>query len=80
VSTESKIYSGVHCLRCGTPIPVSGKVLHLKSQIEHGAVNVTQAFAARCKRCHHECVYIVSEVRTFGEEPKRILKARAAAS
>ena len=75
---ESKSYSGVHCLRCGTPIPVSGRVIHLKSQIEQGAVNVTQAFAARCKRCRNECVYIVSDVRTFNEEPKRIAKARAA--
>jgi D-ribose pyranose/furanose isomerase RbsD len=77
--TEWKSHSGVHCLRCGMPVPVSAKVIDLKSQIEHGAADVTHAFAVRCTRCHHECVYVVSDVRTFDEEAcTQIAKARAA--
>ena len=76
---ELKRYSGVVCLRCGKPIPVSAKVKRLKDQIEHGEVHVPQAFAARCKRCHSECVYVISDIRAFEEEPsKQTLKAQAA--
>ena len=68
---ESKRYSGVVCLRCGKPIAVSAKVTHLKDQVEHGEMHVAHAFAARCKRCHSECVYVISDIRTFDEEPHK---------
>jgi hypothetical protein len=64
-------YSGVVCKLCGRSFPVSAKVLHLRDQIEHGAENMTHAFAARCKRCKCESVYEITDVQIFEEETRK---------
>jgi hypothetical protein len=68
---ESKNYTGVVCLLCNRPFPVSAKVIYLKREIEQDAADVIHAFAARCDWCKCESVYVISDVQMFSEEPRR---------
>jgi hypothetical protein len=73
---ESKNHTGVVCLLCERPFPVSAKVIYLKREIEQDAADVIHAFAARCDWCKCESVYVISDVQIFSEEPRK--RARAA--
>jgi len=73
-----KSYRGVSCLRCGEPIPVSAKVASLQDEIESRETNAPHAFAARCKLCEYEDVYLISAVKNFDGVPRKRIRARAA--
>ena len=74
-----KSYPGVTCLRCREPIAVSAKVVRLLDEIENRETNMPYTFVARCKLCEYECLYVISDVRTFEGEPRKgLLKFRAA--
>jgi hypothetical protein len=68
---ESKNYIGVVCLLCERPFPVSAKVIYLKREIEQDAADVIHAFAARCDWCKCESVYVISDIQTFSEDPRK---------
>ena len=66
-----KTYSGVSCVWCGEPIPVSKRVVEIQDEIERGKTIVPYTFVARCKVCECESTYEVSSVQSFDGEPPR---------
>ena len=72
-------YSGVFCLRCGDPIPVSARVIAIQDEIAQGRTGVPYAFLARCRTCEYESVYEIGSVQSIDGEPRRrITRLRAA--
>jgi len=71
-------YAGVFCHRCREPIAVCAKVVGLLDEIENEQTNLPYTFVARCKLCEYECVYVISDVRTFEGEPRKGVRARSA--
>jgi hypothetical protein len=74
-----KTYSGVLCVQCGEPIPVSARVVSLQEEVMSKESYVPHAFNARCRSCEGENMYSVADVRVFEGEPrKRRSRARSA--
>jgi hypothetical protein len=65
---ESNSYSGVLCVRCGDPIPVSARVIRLQDEIEQGETNVPYTFLVRCR------LVAQSESDTCGKMAVRVRK------
>ena len=63
-------YRGVSCSRCGTPIPVSLKVLRKQDEVNNEEASVALTFTLRCRACEEESVYAVAEIHEFEGEPK----------
>jgi hypothetical protein len=51
---------GVICRNCGKPIRLSRAVVERQSNLNPDLV--TKVFSARCRKCHRESVYAVSEI------------------
>jgi len=74
-----KSYSGVCCIQCREPIPVSAKVVSLQDQVVSKENYVPHAFVVRCRSCECENMYSIADVEVFEGEPrKRRSKARSA--
>jgi hypothetical protein len=71
VTSEPVSYSGVSCVWCGEPIPVSAKIISLQGQIARGETGVPYAFVARCKMCEYESMYEIRNVQRFDGQPRR---------
>lgn len=79
IAEPLRTYHGVPCHRCGEAIAVSAKVVRLLDEVENREANQPYTFVARCKLCEYECLYVISEVRTFQGEPRKgFSRARAA--
>jgi hypothetical protein len=75
VTAESNTYPGVSCLRCGSLIPVSAKVVEIQDEIVRGKTGVPYAFLARCRMCEYESIYEIRGVQRFDGEPRARLRA-----
>jgi len=73
---ELNSYRGVAWVRCGEPIPVSARVVSLEDEIAHREMHAAHAFAARCRLCESESVYIIKHVRRFFGEPRNRVSRR----
>jgi len=76
-----KTYRGVICLKCGTPIPVSERVVSLTEQ-DDAEINGPHTFLCRCNQCEEENRYLAADIRVFSGEPikRRSRKARTTAA
>ena len=63
-------YRGVSCFRCGTPIPVSVKILSLQDEVSYRERNVAFSFPLRCRACEEEWVYSATTIQEFGGKPE----------
>jgi len=61
-----KTYRGVVCLRCGTPIPVSERVVSLTEQDDG-----PHTFLVRCIQCVEENRYLATDIRVFSGKPTK---------
>jgi len=67
---ESDNYRGVRCVWCGEAIPISLKVVSLQDEMAHREMHASHAFAARCRLCESESVYVIKRVQKFWGEPR----------
>lgn len=76
-------YDGVLCSHCHAPIPVSEKIVKLKSEAENESEAAAPASCSlRCRICEWEGIYPLSSIRKIEGEPRRrrVLKARRASA
>jgi len=73
-----KMYRGVLCVKCGTAIPVSERVVSLTEQDDAETGPIT--FLCRCTQCLAQNRYLATDIRVFTGEPikRRSRMARAA--
>ena len=62
-------FQGVICRNCGKPIRLSVAVIQRQSN--QNTDLVTKVFSARCRKCHKESVYTLTEIEDIPLEPKR---------
>jgi hypothetical protein len=62
-------FQGVTCRNCGKPVRPSPAVIQRQS-IQNRDL-VTKVFSARCRKCHKESVYTLTEIEDIPLEPKR---------
>jgi len=65
-----KIYHGVLCLKCGTPIPVSERVVSLTER-DDAEINGPHTFLCRCIQCLAQNRYLATNIRVFTGEPTK---------
>jgi len=63
------ILQGVTCRNCGKPIRLSKAVIERQSNQNPDLV--TKIFAARCRKCHKESLYALTEIEDIFHEPSR---------
>jgi len=80
VIAELRSFSGVSCLRCGNPIPVSARIVDIQDDIANGGTDVSYAFRVRCRICEYETIYEIGKVQRFGGEPRKRRGARKRAA
>jgi ribosomal protein L40E len=61
-------FQGVICRNCGKSIRLSAAVIQRRSN--QNTDLVTKAFSARCRRCHKESLYTLTEIEDIPIEPK----------
>jgi len=57
---------GVICRNCGKPIRLSRAVIERKSNQSPDLV--TKVFSARCRKCHKESVYVLTEIEDISHQ------------
>ena len=62
-------FQGVTCRNCGKPVRPSPAVIQRQS-IQNRDL-VTKVFSARCRKCHKESVYTLTEIEDIPLEPER---------
>lgn len=66
-------YVGVHCQSCGVPIPVPARVTRQIADQEKPEAEryyVSTLFNLRCRACHKEHFYDLSEAREIEGKPR----------
>jgi hypothetical protein len=63
-------FRGVSCRYCGKPVRLSATFLKRESKIKETEPSSTQelhskVFPARCRRCHGEAIYSLSQIADF---------------
>jgi hypothetical protein len=61
-------FQGVICRNCGKSIRLSEAVIQRQSNQNMDLV--TKVFSARCRRCHKESLYTLTEIEDIPVEPK----------
>lgn len=64
---------GVYCRFCGKPIRLPASFIKKEAAIKHNERNSTQesssrVFAVRCRSCHEEAIYTLSQILDFPDE------------
>jgi len=60
---------GVICRNCGNPIRLPAAVI--RRQSNQNPDLVTKVFSARCRRCHKESVYALTEIEDISSSSNR---------
>ena len=69
---------GVYCRFCDKPIPLSASFIKRETAIKQKEQTSIQefssrVFAARCRSCHEEAIYTLSQILDFTDkEPARL--------
>jgi len=66
-------YLGVHCQSCGQPIPVPDRVARqvtVEGESDAGGLYVSSLLNLRCRTCHKEHFYDVSEAQQIEGSPR----------
>jgi hypothetical protein len=58
---------GVYCRHCGKPVRLSHALLSRETAIKQGEAATdpdlqSRVFTVRCKHCHHEFIYSLSQI------------------
>lgn len=64
---------GIYCRYCGKPIRLSASFIKRERAIKQNEPSFTQelsssVFSARCRGCHEEAIYTLSQIVDFPEE------------
>ena len=63
-------YRGVFCSCCREPIPLPAILIDMELTAESGGDHSERAFTLRCRACHKEMPYRMSEVLEIEGEPR----------
>lgn len=64
-AVAEKTFRGVECRKCGKPIRLSNSLL---KRMDSNRELAPKTFAARCKRCAQEGLYVVKEIVEFRQD------------
>jgi hypothetical protein len=71
-AVSQPIFRGVSCLHCGKPVRLSASFIRRETAIKQNEQSLNQelcsrVFPARCRACHAEAIYTLSQVVDFPE-------------
>jgi hypothetical protein len=73
-ATAQTTFRGVSCRRCGKPIRLSASLLKRETGLngtEPSDNLSSKVFPARCRLCHAEAIFTLSEIADFSERDSR---------